>query len=895
MYMGKLRQRLEVSEINQKLPILIIDKKGSLGSSLAEMLREQFLIVLVSGKELIIHENIIHIPYRKRIPLIPDNSYSHIFIFYNGESEMIEMLPSFVKKANETNGKLFFILPILHSTRNLLEKLSPHIYHAMQIIIYGEIFDNQLSEVNELTYFIHQTRTTGRIEVPNDGLKKLYPVFLGDVLGAIIAIGFAFERKKRILFAFPKAGITELSTIRILQKINPLLKIDFREHRDTNPQYYIPPEGTEIFSDYDLEKKLRQIDTDKKNRFVPSRKQKIAIARAKKSRKPLRLFLALLVILLFLPIIAVSLCSAGGAWAIQSSLKDIEQGKFESAKNNAAFAANAFSSAEVITNYFFITDTFVYDLKQQFLRKIQTGQDAANEEIDILNAALVLQNIYNGNSSDPKNDFLHALATIKNSLLVLQQMKAEGQLPSEISGKLVQVNDLLNYFENTIDAYPNLLGFEGKRRYLVLFQNNMELRPGGGFIGSYGILELENGKIGDFKVSDVYDADGKLTVHVEPPFSIRRYLGVNHWFLRDSNMDIDFTKDADEAMRFLELEAGQKVDGVIAIDTEFLKKMLSVFGKVTVPGFNETVNPDNFYLLTQTAAEKDFHPGSTQKKGFLQALESAMFLELSVKNSIPWSSFAKQTADAIKEKHVLFAFSDPAIQKLFTVNNLSGSLWDGRKADDNMYLDFFGVSDANIGVNKANYYLKRSLQQDVTFDINGNFRSTATVIYDNTSSKTSPFGGDYKNYVRFLLPEHASLQSISIDNQAVSTTPAVTDPAVYTKPDFIPPPQMEVEETVENGKTLIGFLVLVPTGTTRKVSITYTVDNAVNPNVPAFSYSLRLFKQPGTGDDPYTFFLTYPQEYTFVKGDGVSDVGGKITYADNLSEDKIIEAEFSKK
>src|SRR5664279_5351220 len=102
----------------------------------------------------------------------------------------------------------------------------------MQIIVYGEIFDNKLSEVNELTYFIHQARTTGRIEIPNDGLGRLFPVLLEDVLIAIIGIAFAFEKKKRILFVFPNSGRTELSVIRSLRNLNPQIKLDFKKHKD---------------------------------------------------------------------------------------------------------------------------------------------------------------------------------------------------------------------------------------------------------------------------------------------------------------------------------------------------------------------------------------------------------------------------------------------------------------------------------------------------------------------------------------------------------------------------------------------------------------------------------------------------------------------------------------
>jgi len=63
----------------------------------------------------------------------------------------------------------------------------------------------------------------------------------------------------------------------------------------------------------------------------------------------------------------------------------------------------------------------------------------------------------------------------------------------------------------------------------------MELRPGGGFIGSYGILTMDKGKVSDFKIHDVYDADGKLKASIEPQFPVRRYLKLPHLFLRDSN------------------------------------------------------------------------------------------------------------------------------------------------------------------------------------------------------------------------------------------------------------------------------------------------------------------------------------------------------------------------
>src|SRR5690348_8865155 len=102
------RPVLVTSEINQQLPILIIDKKGQIGAALAEKLKNQFLIVLISSISPKETENILYIHYHKKIPMIPDNIYSHIFTIYNGEKETIDMLPSLLKKAEHIKAKVIF-------------------------------------------------------------------------------------------------------------------------------------------------------------------------------------------------------------------------------------------------------------------------------------------------------------------------------------------------------------------------------------------------------------------------------------------------------------------------------------------------------------------------------------------------------------------------------------------------------------------------------------------------------------------------------------------------------------------------------------------------------------------------------------------------------------------
>lgn len=894
--MAQQRPVLITSETNQKLPILIIDKKGKMGSALAQKLQDQFLVVIITGIDLEIHDNLIHIPYRKKIPLIPDNMYSHMFIIYNGEPEITDIMLPIMKRANQINARVLFITSLLNSSMELYHRFSAHIYHDLQFVVYGEMFDEEALDANQLNVFIHQARLYRRIEIPDPGLQKLYPVFFDDCIWGIIAIAFSEHLRHSPQLVFPKHGYTQLSIGRMLQKIDPLIKSDFKKSRTKFIEYFIPENGEYIFQNYPLEDKLRKINFTQRKQGEQSVKRKLVLPQRKKNRHIVSWLIGLILFLLFMPPLITLGADALGYGLVMHAIKQAEGGKFGDAYKTAGIASYSFISARAAGSFLFFLSAVAPVQSSTLQENSALGQVISQTALDLFASAKKLQMVIGGESSDPGGDFLQALATIKNALLSIEKMRAENHLPHPISSKLEGLSGVLTLIENTIDSYPSLFGFNGKRTYLILFQNNMELRPGGGFIGSFATVAVENGKVDKPQVYDVYDADGKLTQHIEPPFQLRRYLGATHWFLRDSNFDPDFIRDGQQAMQFLQAETGQHVDGVIAIDTDFLKDTLSVFGSVWVPDYKETVSADNFYLLTQSHAENNFFPGSTQKKDFLKSLYDAILLQLSEKKNVPFTTFAKMLSVMTHEKHMLFAFADPATQKLFTVNDLSSSLQDDRQEGLNSFLDSFGVVDANLGLNKTNYYLKRSIQTNIVLSESGDATGEATITYQNTSSKNSVFGGDYKDYVRFILPEQSEVLSVAIDGQVIPTVPAITDPQTYLRKGFVPPQQLEIEKTTEEGRAIAGFLVMVPTGSLKTVSLTYTIHHAFSPEVPFFSYGLQLLKQPGTEDDPYSLFVSYPASFKPVSVDkDFADVGGKLAFEGSLSSDMELRAGFSRK
>jgi len=895
--MDQNRPLLITTEEIAKFPILIVDKKGFIGNALAKILRDQFLVVIVTGADVQRHDNVIHIPYRKRIPLIPDNAYSHIFVIYNEETEILDMLSSFEQKAEAVKARIVFVTSIIHGNAKLFKRILISQYRLLQVVLYGETFENNIVEANEINFFIHQARTYGRIEVPGDGLGTLYPIYFDDILSALVSIAFTLEKPTKPIFLFPHHAYNEITIARIIQTADPTVKIDFAKRKSTARKYYLP-EGLYFFRSYKLDEALHKIDYSRVGRRtkLPQKKIKLKVPDSQIHKTRMRLFWATIIAVFVAPLILTFLFAVGGAGLLTLSVRQLEGGALQSAQNTANFAQDAFSTAQTLGPSLLLPQILIPQQKAQFLELMQTGQTVALTEISFAQAIQTLQTIYEKKSLDPKNDFLESIVTIKNALLTMQQLEAEKKLPTSVLVHLRNLDGTINLAEETIDTWPSLFGFTGKKTYLVLFQNNMELRPGGGFIGSYGTLTVNNGIFGKMQVHDVYDADGQLSEAIQPPYGLQRYLGATHWFLRDSNFDPDFSVDAKQAAQFLQKETGQKVDGVIAIDTTFIKNLIGVVGSVDVVDYKVTVTPDNFYLLTETNAEKNFFPGSTQKKDFLRSLTNALMDKLSSEKKIPYEKLAQLFVSSVAQKDLLVSFSDPGVQNVFTVNDLSSSLWDGRHAENNVADDFLGVIDANVGANKANYYINRSITQSTSLSDLAALQTTVEITYKNTSQPTSAFGGDYKDYLRLILPANTTLVSIAFDKKPTQITPAITDPALFTAPDFTPPPGLEVEQDEEEGKSIVGFFFIVPAGSTRVVSVSYRSLSGIDPNAVAFGYNLRLFKEPGTVNDPYQVSLAFPDQITLVGSDkDFTDVGGKLIYDGYLSQDKDLTARFAKK
>ena len=385
---------------------------------------------------------------------------------------------------------------------------------------------------------------------------------------------------------------------------------------------------------------------------------------------------------------------------------------------------------------------------------------------------------------------------------------------------------------------PDVIGIGGRRKYAVLFQNNMELRATGGFIGSFAILNFENGKLYDMPIFDVYDADGQLKGHVEPPRPIKDILGEANWYLRDSNFDPDFPTSARRAEWFIKKTLNQELDGTIAINVSTLASLLSATGPLQVPDYDETISADNLYERAQFHAEVNFFPGSTQKKEFISTVAASLFARLPELGTGEGIKLITALSNSVQEKNTLVSLLSPSTNHVFETLGWNGQISDlPCPTTQDCHKDYLMVVDSNFGVNKANYFIRRNIEQVITFDKNLAVSHSLRLKYQNTSTSTAWPAGVYKNYQRVYLPVGTTITGVKLDGKLLESN------------DYL--------ISQEHNKFVIAYLVTVPINTTVLVELDYTTPQLSGSQELLYTWFWQ--KQPGTSsDDSLTVYLNFP-------------------------------------
>lgn len=390
---------------------------------------------------------------------------------------------------------------------------------------------------------------------------------------------------------------------------------------------------------------------------------------------------------------------------------------------------------------------------------------------------------------------------------------------------------------HVLNALPQAIG-AGTHRYLVLLENPGEERPSGGYIGAVGVVSFADGRLTGLQFLDSSNY-GPPAAKVPVPGPLDAYLFHGQpWSLEDANWSPDFPTAMAQVEQFFTADTGVSVDGDISIDPIAIEYLLRLLGPVQVPPYPQVITAQNalqeLNYITNYARPGD--PG----KAFLAPFGQTVTQRVLQSPTALLPALVSALQRAAVEKHVVAYFHQPGLEQLVTTAGLGGAVHP-------VTSDSVMVDDANLSGTKGDLFVRRSGSLDVQVNPDGSARDRLTLTYTNPEVTDAAdrallpgSGGQYRDYLRVLVPETAQLQSIAMSIDGA--TPAQIPPDTVT---------YQFEQQV------IGIWFVVPVGATERITLTYSgpfADVSVSPE----RYQLTWVKQVNALDSPVRVTVHLP-------------------------------------
>lgn len=496
---------------------------------------------------------------------------------------------------------------------------------------------------------------------------------------------------------------------------------------------------------------------------------------------------------------------------------------------------------------------------------------------------------------DPLNTALSASDTNLKKVRVLLSDIDTSVIPDDkrpvfdnFKTQFPQLQELVTQGSDFAQFLETLVSMKGTKRYLVLFQNSTELRPTGGFPGSYAVLTFEKGRLKDYKVDDVYNIDGQIKELVVPPKQLQHITPT--WAMRDANWFIDFPTSAKKISSFYKKEAGVSIDGVITLNPDVFTRILKIVGPVEMPAYHLTITADNFLATVQKEVEYGNHKEDNKPKQIILDMAPIVMERLYSADKDAWLAIFNTLVDGLEHKDVLMYFKDLNLQSFALDKGFAGEVKQNNS-------DYLMITSTNVKGSKTDAVTDTVVKMSTKIE-NGEIRHTLVIGRTNNGGK-SEYGFYNKqnpSFMRVLVPLGSKLESIA--GQSIpGYSPLVTYDDHFVKDEdlvrfertFSSANQPGVSTYEESGRTGFAFWMITDPGDTRTVELTYTVPTTVVSS----DYALYIQKQPGLDISNFHFELSKPQDITIESSmPALNKVGDLYTFSGKLDKDLPVSIEF---
>ncbi len=627
--------------------------------------------------------------------------------------------------------------------------------------------------------------------------------------------------------------------------------------------------------------------------------------------RPILTFVIFLVIItlsffvfLFFNLRTIYLSAVNSQQDLEKSIELILEGNFSRASEFSSRASEGFSftieSLDNFQNRFFIKNIKFFSDNIGDLKNLAQAAKILSSSIE---SSLLLigdlEDVFSGRIAGSFYEFkpeerYRILKTFYESYPEMNGIKAnidlalfylnktsDNFLLSSYSDDLDSLKEELSFISSSLDQVilfssliPFVAGYPEPVSYLLILQNNHELRPSGGFVGTYGILEIESGDILKLETHDIYHLDMPASLdesfNIQAPEPLRNYLGVDRWFMRDANWSPDWPSSALNLQWFYEQEmiaSGRKdeiVDfsGVIAINPQLVIDFLELIGPVKVA--DNIYDRDNFMEILQYEVEVAFREDGIpewERKEIIGDILKEIKENVFDLDSNLWSDVVEILNDNIIKKNILIYLNDIHAQRISSVLNWSGEVKEAT-------LDYLMLVDANMAAFKTDRVMHKEIRYYLNEEADGRLRARLEVDYRNDGWfdwQTTR----YRSFTRLYVPYASVLLPYSSGDS--SSDREIKYPKTYFY-SFI---SIEPKDM----KTLV-FEYYLP----EELSLDLAEHNI---------YSLDLQKQPGNNISLFEARFNFSRPIIKAEAEGVLNVDNNNLYWSNdLEKDYSLEVRF---
>ena len=560
----------------------------------------------------------------------------------------------------------------------------------------------------------------------------------------------------------------------------------------------------------------------------------------------------------------------------------------------------------------------------QLMEMADAGSETAVYAIESLKPLLViLQTEQSSESQLPQ--LIHALAEARPgltqaslSLDKVAQARANihnlDQFPERLKPLFAQADEWLPVAQDSlafVQILPDVMGQNGQRTYLLLAQNEDEIRATGGFISGVGTVTIENGEIQSLSFQDAstYDIETLLANsggYSYPPQPLYELMGSEYLLLRDANYWPDFPYSAQKAIElYQKVTPEAQIDGVFAIDQQFMALLVAATGPITVQDNQSVIIADNTIDSFRNAF--NIKEGQTtgewfqNRKAFLSTFSSAIITKIeSDFAAIEPITLIKNMHFALSARHLQMYLTD--LEETAVLENLN---WDGRLENPGKQ-DFLLVLDTNMGFNKTNMHIQRTYAYNVELNPNGQSEADLTISYTHTNTPSSDSTCNqgtsyanapsyqeiadrcYFNFLRVYTPPNSTL--INATHHTVPANILISGSA-WDKP---------ADTAIEfaNFTTFSNFL-MVPQGETLTTNIHYSLPQTIiREENNQYIYNLWLRKQASTSAENISATISLPADSTILSTTATNEAtiryegNAIVEFSLNLQEDTLLTVVF---